>query len=68
MANIAKNGTKHPVSKNPAVAGSQLWPAICPNCTGKIKFPAPKNIPKINDDNKSNCFRLNLFSFIIILP
>ena len=49
IARTDSNGNKTPVTKNPSVAGSQLWPANCPKCSGKIKFPAPKNNANSNE-------------------
>jgi len=34
-----------PVMIKPMIAGRTLLPASCPKWTGKIRFPAPKNIP-----------------------
>ncbi|EJN92797.1 hypothetical protein [Oenococcus oeni] len=65
MANIARKGTRVPVKRNPNAAVSQWLPAIWPSCTGKIKFPAPKNIPNIRDATKTVLFRFPFFNIFI---
>ena len=48
---------------NPKVAPITFLPANCPRCTGKIKFPAPKNKPNnvILNNNDSQ-----IVSFVFI--
>src|SRR5699024_3366465 len=41
-----RSGSPTPVIRKPAAACHILLPASCPMDTGKIRFPAPKNIPK----------------------
>lgn len=66
-ATIPKMGNPTPVIKNPIVACKVLLPANCPNCTGKIKFPAPKNNPNNNEPTNKLSLKLS-FVFIIVLP
>ena len=39
-------GIPTPVMNSPTKASHTLLPACCPKATGKIRLPAPKNIPK----------------------
>ncbi|CRH65328.1 Uncharacterised protein [Chlamydia trachomatis] len=39
------NGKPTPVTIKPIAAGAELFPALAPRNTGKIRFPAPKNMP-----------------------
>ena len=45
MAAMAINGRPTAVMQKPKMATGELLPAIWPMCTGKIRFPAPKNNP-----------------------
>ena len=45
IAATARIGIVTAVIQKPSIAGHELLPAICPRCTGKIRLPAPKNIP-----------------------
>ena len=44
-AATARIGMLTAVIIKPIIAGHELLPASCPRCTGKIRLPAPKNIP-----------------------
>ncbi|EPH94296.1 hypothetical protein D920_02921 [Enterococcus faecalis 13-SD-W-01] len=57
----AASGSNVEDNKNPPPAASQLLPACCPKKAGKIRFPAPKNIPKIKEANKTKFFVDKLF-------
>jgi hypothetical protein len=59
IASTENNGNNTPVIKNPIVAISQLRPANCPKCSGKIKFPAPKNSAKIIEAITKYCLKFN---------
>ena len=52
IAAIPKSGNPTPVIQKPMIAGILLAPDNCPIYTGKIKLPAPKNIP--NNIDPSN--------------
>ena len=52
IAAIPKSGNPTPVIQKPMMAGILLAPDNCPIYTGKIKLPAPKNIP--NNIDPSN--------------
>ena len=45
-AATARRGMPTPVIRKPITAGHTLNPATCPMYTGKIRLPAPKNMPK----------------------
>ncbi len=45
IARIPMNGKPIAVTRKPIKAHQNCVPAICPSSIGKIKFPAPKNIP-----------------------
>ena len=56
-----RSGSPTPVTRNPAAACHIFLPAICPIDTGKIRFPAPKNIPKSILATKIVSLNVNFF-------
>lgn len=69
-AKTDNNGSKTPVIKNPTAAVPQFAPANCPRCSGKIKFPAPKNNPNSKEATTKYSFQVNLrdVRFFILFP
>ena len=61
MAIIAKRGRPTPVIQKPKVAKATVFPAFCPRDTGKIKLPAPNNIPKRREAIKRSSRPLTFF-------
>ena len=45
-----------PDNTNPDIAGTKCFPALNPSSAEKIKFPAPKKIPKSNSPIKKPFF------------
>ena len=60
-ATIPSSGSPTPVTRNPAMAAGLRLPASCPIYTGKIRFPAPKNIPNSIDASAAYCRAVSFF-------
>ena len=57
-------GSPTPVTRKPTMAGHTLRPATCPIYTGKIRFPAPKNIPNSVPATRIFCRSVN---FLVVM-
>ena len=58
-ATIPRSGIPTAVISIPINAGIKLAPALAPSIIGKIRLPAPKNIPKSIDATSAYCFPVN---------
>ena len=54
-------GKQTAVMAKPTIAQGISTPAKEPKYGGKIRFPAPKNIEKSVNPNKSRCLKVKLF-------
>ena len=62
MAATPKMGMPTAVMMKPMIAGMTLLPAIWPRCTGKMRLPAPKNMPNNVPATRILCFEVNFFT------
>ena len=62
MAATPKMGIPTAVTMKPMIAGMTLLPAIWPRCTGKMRLPAPKNMPNNVPATRIFCFEVNFFT------
>ena len=64
MAATPRMGMPTAVMIKPMIAGKALRPAIWPRWTGKIRFPAPKNIPNSVPATRIFCRSVN---FLVVM-
>ena len=64
MAATPKTGIPTAVMIKPIMAGMAFRPAICPRWTGKIRLPAPKNMPNSVPATNSFC---RIVSFFVVM-
>ena len=66
MAATPKMGMPTAVTIKPMMAGMTFRPASWPRWTGKIRLPAPKNIPNSVPATRIFCRMVNFFTVIAI--
>ena len=66
MAATPKMGMPTAVTIKPMMAGMTFRPASWPRWTGKIRLPAPKNIPNNVPATRIFCRMVNFFTVIVI--